>query len=356
MKTLSPECEFENLRDSLIKDMIVCGTNHDAFREKLLRESGFTLSRGISAGHAAEETRKHAREILQLQSSADLHKINKLHKPRHQVPNEKSKEIIKKCKFCNGSHPRGKCPAYGKSCLNCNRKNHFKVCCPRNRKKVHEIGQIETDCEESSDLEFFVETISIQDPLNINEIKNESSVWSIILTSNGLPISYNIDIGAQCNVVPLKIYQKLNPQPDLHPVNLKLSAYNNSKISVTGKCSLTLEHKSELFNVSFLVVDIKSVSILGLKLCENLKLIKCSVESKENPFLSEFSDCFGEIGTLNKTHHIEIKENFPPVVTPVQRISHFLKPKVEKELKRIVDLDIIEPVDEPTDWVNDQLY
>ena len=83
---------------------------------------------------------------------------------------------------------------------------------------VHEIEQIETDCEESSDLEFCVKTISIQDPLNINETKNESSVWSITLTSNGLPISYKIDTGAQCNVVALKIYQKLNPQPDLHPL------------------------------------------------------------------------------------------------------------------------------------------
>ena len=131
------------------------------------------------------------------------------------------------------------------------------------------------------------------------------------------------------------IYQRLNPQPDLHAVNLKLSAYNNSKIPVIGKCSHTLQHKKNLFNVFFLV-DTKSIPILGLETCENLKLIKriCSVESKENSFLSEFSDCFGEIGTLNKTHHIEIKENFTPVVTPVQRIPHSLKPKVEKELKR----------------------
>ena len=92
--------------------------------------------------------------------------------------------------------------------------------------------------------------------------------------------------------------------------------------------------------MSFLVVDIKSVPILGLESCENLKLIKRirSVESKENSILSGFSDCFGEIVTLSKTHHIEIKENFTPVVTPVRRIPHSLKPKVvEKELKRIVD-------------------
>ena len=159
LKKLSAECEFENLRDSVIKDMIVCGTNDNAFRETLLRESDLTLSRAISAGHTAEETQKHAHEILQSQSAPDLYKINKLHKPCHQSPNEKSKQIFKKCKFYNGSHPRGKCAACGKSCLNCNRKNHFKVCCPRNQKKVHEIEQIKTDSGEPSDLVFFVETL-----------------------------------------------------------------------------------------------------------------------------------------------------------------------------------------------------
>ena len=70
--------------------------------------------------------------------------------------------------------------------------------------------------------------------------------------------------------------------------------------------------------MSLLVVGTKSVHILGLESYKNLKLIKriCSVESYENSFLSEFSDFFwgGGIGTLDKTHHIEIKEDFTSVV------------------------------------------
>ena len=162
-----------------------------------------------------------------------------------------------------------KIPSIWKVVFKLEPKKPFQGLLSRNRKGVYEIKQTETNCEESSDLEFFVETISFQDPLNINEIKNESSIWSITLTSSGLPIWYKIDTGAQCNVVPLKIYQKLNPQPDLHPMNLKLSAYKKFEIPVIGKCSLTLEHKNELFNVSFLVVDTKSVPILGLESCKN---------------------------------------------------------------------------------------
>ena len=119
------DCEFETLYDSLIKNMIVCGTNNNSLRERLLHDSELTLPKAISAGHAVEETRKHAREILKSNENIDLHKISKHSKSRSDT-SALSAEIIKKCKSCENSHHCGKCSAYGKICHNFNRKNHFK--------------------------------------------------------------------------------------------------------------------------------------------------------------------------------------------------------------------------------------
>ena len=79
---------------------------HNSLRERLLRESELTLPKAISAGHAAEETRKHAREILQSNETIDLHKISKHSKSRSQN-SAQATEIIKKCKFCKNSHHGG---------------------------------------------------------------------------------------------------------------------------------------------------------------------------------------------------------------------------------------------------------
>ena len=86
--------------------------------------------------------------------------------------------------------------------------------------------------------------------------------------------------------------------------------------------------------------------ILRLATSESLNLIKriSTVNVSDEQFLSEFSDCFEEIRTLKNTHHIEIKDNLSSLVTPVRKISIALKLKLENELKRMVDLDIIEPV------------
>ena len=169
-KNLSSECEFDNLQDSLIKDMIVSGTRDNSLCEKLLRECDLTQSKVISAGHAAEETRKHAREILRSQPTTDIDKILKkiMNKSNHNTRNQNTRDFIKKCKFCNSSHPRGKCPAYGKVCRVCNKKNHFKVCCPRVGKKVHEIEKNESDePSDQSDYDFFLLKLLIFRTLHI---------------------------------------------------------------------------------------------------------------------------------------------------------------------------------------------
>ena len=93
LKKLSSKCEFDNLQDSLIKDMIVCGTKDNSLYERLLGECDLTLSKAISAGHAAEETRKHTREILRSQPSADIDKIfkKKLNKSNHNTHNQNTR-------------------------------------------------------------------------------------------------------------------------------------------------------------------------------------------------------------------------------------------------------------------------
>ena len=190
--------------------------------------------------------------------------------------------------------------------------------------------------------------------VHISQIKNEVSNWNITLSSNGTPTSYKLDTGVQCNFIPVKNLENISPKPYLQPVNVKFSAYNGSKIPVVGKYSLTLAHKNNSFKVSFTVVDTDSVPILGVKKIENSKLMKriCRTETNSETFFSEFHDCFAEIGTLNTTHHIEVKDNVRLVVTAPRKVPDVLKLKLEKELKRMVDLDIIETIEKTTDWVN----
>ena len=126
-------------------------------------------------------------------------------------------------------------------------------------------------------------------------------------------------------------------------------------IPVSGKCIGKLKLKDR--TVLFIVVDSDSVPILGLNTSVKLNLIKHTYQISKDvqfttPIQEEFSGCFGEIGCLPRVHHIEIRDDVKPVITPVRKVPFALKPKLKRELKRMVDLEIIEQVEKPTDWVN----
>ena len=53
----------------------------------------------------------------------------------------------RKCKFCSSYHPFNKknCPAWGTSCSNCGKLNHFAVCCQESKKKVLSVDYTSDD-------------------------------------------------------------------------------------------------------------------------------------------------------------------------------------------------------------------
>ena len=56
-------CEFQTLRDSLIKDRIVLGIISQRVRERLLREDDLTLQKAMQICQAAEATERQLNKL-----------------------------------------------------------------------------------------------------------------------------------------------------------------------------------------------------------------------------------------------------------------------------------------------------
>ena len=102
---------------------------------------------------------------------------------------------------------------------------------------------------------------------------------------------------------------------------------------------MNIKLKRKTIPVLFIVADVTSQPVLGLKISIQLNLIKriMNIDKTPNPklpsYLNEFKDCFGEIGHLCNEHHIVIDKSVPPTVNPPQRIPIPLKEKVNSELQ-----------------------
>ena len=68
--------------------------------------------------------------------------------------------------------------------------------------------------------------------------------------------------------------------------------------------------------------------------------------------IQDYKDVFGDLGCLKGDHHINIDPNATPVIHPPRKITISLMEKLKAELERMCKLDVIEKVDEPTDWVS----
>ena len=150
------------IKESLIKDIIVCGTSDNRLRERLLREHDLTLVKAVEIDHAAEETSKHTKE---------LKKAANLSTASVSYVKNKSKSKPEKKKYVsmdNNLIARGQCKAWGKTCKRYGRSNHFSKVCkskPKEKsktqnksKKVHYVVKSDSSSEES-DTDFFIGSV-----------------------------------------------------------------------------------------------------------------------------------------------------------------------------------------------------
>ena len=59
-----------------------------------------------------------------------------------------------------------------------------------------------------------------------------------------------------------------------------------------------------------------------------------------------------KIGSLPGCHTLRVSKEVKPVVMPNRRIPISVRPKLKEELERLVALDVIAPVNDPTPWVS----
>ncbi|KAK2185169.1 hypothetical protein NP493_244g02014 [Ridgeia piscesae] len=68
--------------------------------------------------------------------------------------------------------------------------------------------------------------------------------------------------------------------------------------------------------------------------------------------LYKYPKCFRGVDLFSGEYHIALKQDAEPVLHPPRRVPESMKDAVKKELKRMIEIDVIEKVDQPTDWVN----
>lgn len=203
MKLISKHCEFGQAEHHLIRDRIVAGIIDNQLRTRLLSTANLTLAQSIEKARMSETTKEQsatmgktvtttvAVDTIHTQQQHTQHRFkgkksnhsnsqnqkgsngsNKQHTNTNNSNSSGDKGKQKgKCTYCGTTHKPLNCPAYGKTCHKCKRKNHFSSVCV-----ARTIACIETN-NESDKSEMDVFTL---DTINVNQIDtiiNTNGPW-----------------------------------------------------------------------------------------------------------------------------------------------------------------------------------
>ena len=368
LKLLVKDCAY-NDADKMIRDRIVFGVTSSTIREKLINKgNALTLEKAIEIAQTHEASKQQLKTIEAKQD--DVHAVKKRsthrtsqtqrtqdrdYKRRSEPTTERrpTRRNTPECGRCGYSHTRQKtCPAMGQECRKCGKRNHFASVC-RGKEKIHTIQDdlYESEDSEDSQTEFHIGEVSTQK--SANEVFVPVRIWDNVHKKK--EINFKLDTGAQVNVIPHKLWKKMNCKVPVRKTNTKLTSYSGDALEVKGVCTMNTQYKGGSYKAEFFIVNTKSPPVLGLEACTKLGVIKLVLSvQNDGPtnFFTEFKDVFQGLGKFEGQHHIHVDRNYPPVVHPPRRLPHALKRRVKAELDRVEQLGAVKKTDEPTEWVN----
>lgn len=385
-------CNFGNLKDDLIKLMLICGTNNGEIRHRLLQEDDADLAKAIKLASIIEQSKSQARKmdnqsereaqvdrmVKATRSRAPDRSVSRYH--RSQSKNDRKHErlwssnrnnsqhrykgktdYIIKCTRCGVSHQINQCPAFKKTCGKCKKLNHFANMCKSTR-IVNSLSY--NDCTTDENVIYIN---SVATGTNINNYENQTS-WSAKLKIRGKPVCFKIDTGAMVNTISITDFLNLGiPFSLIEPSRVTLKSYSGDCIPIIGQCTLRCEHNDNPYNIQFYVINHITDSLLGLRTCiqlnlisknkeseinDSINLIQNSRETNKSEFIQAYKDVFKGIGCINPPYHIHIEPNEKPVICPIRNVPHALLSKLQETLNHLQEVNIIKKVNGPSEWVH----
>ena len=374
LRKLAEGCDFQTITPGeILRDRLVFGVKDDKVRERLLRESNLTLQKTDEICRAAESMIAQMKVVSE--SSGATVSAVRASQERQQSLLDESKtspggKRSRECWNCGRTHEYHRkelCPAYGKVCNKCLKPNHFAAKCrsTKNKSSQRSIKVIDDDADEVF-------------PTQVLAVHLDDSQFVTLKLESGNYLRFQVDTGAQCNVIPLTLYKEATKDFKLThvtPAKTPITAYGGTTLPVVGKVLIRVWRGDFRCQLDCKLVDSTNIRpLLVRKACLGMKIVSYldndelnkpdtsdtavyildgpSPVSKEQ-LIKKHPKVFSEgVGQLEGEYHIRLDPMIDPVQHAPRRVPVALRDCLKETLDGMVQQDIIVPVTKPTSWIS----
>ena len=258
---------------------------------------------------------------------------------------DKSRKRDRKCRNCGGIYPhKDSCPTKNKKCTSCGKLNHFaQVCRTKPPESANQVTHRDTDVEDE-----YVYTVGCdKQPMCQGKIDEKQ-------------VEMMVDSGASFDLINEKTFRELYKEKAPEKNKRRIFSYGSlTPLPLLGTVKAEISANANSTQTTLHIVKGASGNLLGFNTAKQLGVLKIvnQVKTDETRFQpltnKEFESLFGGIskvkGTVIKLH---IDPDVKPKQQPHRCIPFHVRKDVETELKRLEELDIIEPLTGPTPWMS----
>ena len=204
-------------------------------------------------------------------------------------------------------------------------------------------------------------------------------------------LQVKLDMGSESNILPLRTYKKMFPHqllPDGTPdpqflMKTTLDFKCNEQSTIRSLGCIILEiglPNKRLIPAQFFISVHHEQVLIGHPSCDKLCAYTLNVENEAPPFNQDmmipilgvdnietkitsvedlkhlYPNQFDVIGNFEGEYHIKTDPSVPPVQHPRRKTPIEYQEKIEKELNKLEQQEVIIKVTEPTAWVNSMTY
>lgn len=404
LKRLSIHCEFGASLNDYLRDRLVSGIRSESTKQRLLAEASLTYEEAVKIVLSVEAAEKHASVLVSSDSARSGGQIQLMThrwkaegipqqqgRPKQQSssggPSQQQSSSVR-C-FCCGKtgHISKECRLRGCVCHKCGKKNHIASVCKSNqprgkskqfsnnsyKRKHNYVGQVEQsqgldDNDDNLDgvanlYEIRETGHSLNNPSsNLHSLK--ISPVKLDVNIEGKQVTMELDTGASVSVCNKNFYTKNLSSFELLPTNLSLSSYTDEPIVPLGKVKVTVAYQNVKTKLDLYVIEKGAhplmgrewLHALGVEISFKSNLFEIAkgkpasdeflVEQNVNKIVQDFPEVFSEKLGEYKGDPIKLrlKPNTTPKYCKPRPLPFTLKSKVEAELQRLVDADVLCPV------------
>ena len=258
------------------------------------------------------------------------------------------------------------CPARGHFCHGCGLEGHFQEQCKTKQKG--EAGQKQSKghrnreggaanmvgCDDDEEEPVYAFTAGGRNEEKIEVTVGVSKLNMIIVS------------GASTNIIDKQTWEWLKKNKvkcESARSSRKLYAYaSQTPLDVIGTFSCEVSAGSNTASAKFCVINGEGDPLLGKDTATSLGVLKIGIgiaavsadpKTIGGILQQKYPNVFSGVGKLkDRAVQLHIDPNVTPVAQPMRRTPFSMRSKLEEKIKELIELDIIEPAQGPTPWVN----